>query len=199
MSAHVLVETRHRRLGVAAIAAGVLIFAGQAGELVFGSPSDLIDALFVASFAAGVIALALAFWELRGLLTSRAGRIGSRLALVGVVLLSLFAIQVLVEVLRTGEIPENFLLFALGFLLLLFAHPLIGLGLRAVELFGRAWVLPFIAALGIVVFVTAGEKLGPVHDIGLFVFEGAWVALGFAVLRVRAQPPPEAEAIHSAA
>lgn len=192
-----MAEARHRRLGVAAIAAGLLYFAGQAGELVFGSPSEFVDVVFILLGVAGFIALAVAFWDLRGLLTTRAGRIGGRLALAGMVLLGLFSIQVLVEAVRTGDLPDNFVLFALGFLLLLVAHPLIGLGLRAVAWFGRAWVLPFIAALGIVVFVTAGDRLGPTHDIGLFVFEGAWVAFGIAVLRARHEPQPGA-AVHPA-
>jgi hypothetical protein len=46
-----------RRTGVAAILAGALVFAGQGGELVFGSPWDAVDAVFVALWAGGVDAL----------------------------------------------------------------------------------------------------------------------------------------------
>jgi hypothetical protein len=172
-----------KRLGLAAVGAGLLYFAGQGGELVFGSPSQVADVVFILLVIGGFVGLGIAFWELRSALTTRAGRIGVRFAFAGMLFLTLFSLQVLVEALRTGELPDNFVLFALGFLLLLVAHPLIGLGLRAPGSFGHAWVLPFIAALGIVVFVTAGDSLGPTHDIGLFVFEWAWIAFGLAVLR----------------
>ena len=102
--------------------------------------------------------------------------------------LALFSIQVLVEALRTGDLPDNFALFAVGFLFLLVAHPLVALGLRRQRAFGHAWLFFFVAVLGIAVFVTAGDALGPVHDIGLFVFEGAWVAFGVAVLRASREP-----------
>jgi hypothetical protein len=41
-------------------------------------------------------------------------------------------------------------------------------------------VLPLVGAAGIVVAITVEDG---VHDVGLFVFEGAWVGLGFALLR----------------
>ena len=182
----------HRRLGLASIAAGALFFAGQAGELVFGSPSTLVDVVFIVLGVAGFGALAVAFWELRGLMTSRSGRIGIRLALAGMAFLGLFSIQLLVEAVRTGDVPENFLLFAAAFLLLLVAHPLVALGLRRYAWLGHAWLLLFAAVAGILVFITAGDALGPVHDIGLFVFEGAWIAFGIAVLRARPEAIPAA-------
>ena len=59
---------------------------------------------------------------------------------------------------------------------------------------GRAWLLPIVAVVGIVVALTGGEN--PIHDVGLFVFEGAWVALGVAILRAdRLAPRPSAEAV----
>ena len=101
------------RTAVAAILAGVLYFAGQAGDLVFRS-----SPVFVALGVAGIVALGVAFWGLRDIvLGTRRGRIGIRLALAGFALLALFAIQLVVEQIRTGEVPENFILFALGFLL----------------------------------------------------------------------------------
>ena len=42
-----MATSSRRRLGIASIAAGALYFAGQAGELVFGSPSDVVDVVFV--------------------------------------------------------------------------------------------------------------------------------------------------------
>jgi hypothetical protein len=164
-----------RRTGVAAIVAGALIFAGQGGELVFDSPEVVFAVLGVGGF----IALAVALWGLRGLMVTRMGRVGSRVSLAGVVLLGLFGVQVLVELIRTGDIPENFVLFALGFLLILVGQLLFARDLR--HAIGRAWVLPLVAVAGLIVALAGGEN--PIHDLGLFVFEGAWVVLGAALLR----------------
>jgi hypothetical protein len=175
------------RTGLAAILAGVLIFAGQAGELVFGSPSDRVTVVYVLLYGGGVIALAVALWGLRALAGStRLGRIGVWLTLSGVAVLGLFIIQVMVQVVRTGEVPENFLLFALGFVLAVFGHLLFARGLR--RPFGHAWVIPLIAAAGAIVALTV--EADPYHDLGLFLFEGAWVALGFALMRRRSSPVP---------
>jgi hypothetical protein len=175
------------RTAIAAILAGALIFAGQAGELVFGS--DHGDAVFAGLGSAGFVALAVALWGLRELIVgTRLGRIGMRLALVGVGLLGLFAVQVGVELIRTGEIPENFILFALGFLLVLVGQLLFARDLRPT--LGRGWLLPIAAVVGLVVALGAGDN--PVHDVGLFVFEGAWVALGVAVFRAERRRAPEA-------
>jgi hypothetical protein len=121
-----MASSSESRTGVCAIVAGALIFAGQAGELVFGSPSDLVGAVFVALFGLGVAALVVAIWRLGGLVSrSKVGRIGWRICVAGVVFLGLFAVQALVA-------------------------------------------------------ITVEDG---VHDIGLFVFEGAWIGLGVALLR----------------
>jgi hypothetical protein len=166
-----------RRTGVAAILVGALIFAGHGGELVFGS-SGFLKVLFPILFSGGVIALAVALWGLRRMATTRVGRVGVRLMLAGLVFLALFAVHVLVEVIRSGDIPENFVLFALGFLLLLVGQLLLARDLR--HSLGWAWVLPLVAVVGLILALAGGEN--PVHDIGLFVFEGAWVVLGVALL-----------------
>jgi hypothetical protein len=155
------------RTGVAAILAGVLIFAGQAGELAFGPASDAQTAIEVALSALGIAALVAAIWRLGGLVSTRMGRIGWRVSVAGVVFLGLFAVQAVVTVALTGDIPDNFILFGLGFLLLFFGHLLIAPGLR--ETLGRAWLLPFVGAAGILVAITL--DVDPIHDIGLFVFE----------------------------
>ena len=147
-----LASSRDSRTAVAAILAGVLIFAGQTGELVFGDGSDAL------------LALEVTLWSLG--------------ALAGVALLGLFAVQVVITVAVTGDVPGNFILFGLGFLLLFVGHLLIATGLR--DALGRAWLLPLVAAAGIIVAITL--NVDPIHDIGLFVFEGAWVALGVALL-----------------
>jgi hypothetical protein len=166
------------RTGVAAILAGVLIFAGQAGELAFG---DAVGPLWVALGVLGIAALVVAIWGLGSLVTTKTGRIGWRVCVGGVALLGLFAVQTVITVTLTGDIPGNFILFGLGFLMLFVGHVLIATGLR--DALGRAWILPLAGAAGILVAITL--NIDPIHDIGLFVFEGAWVALGIALLRTQ--------------
>ena len=172
------------RTGVAAILAGVLIFAGQGGQLVFGDAVS--DAVYASFGSAGFVALSVALWGIRHLLAgTRTGRIGIRLALMGVAFLGLFAVHVFVELIRTGEIPANFILFLIGFLLILVGQLLFARDLRPA--LGRAWVLPIVAVAGLVMAL-ALDTVG-LHDIGLFVFEGAWVGLGVATLRRAAEVP----------
>jgi hypothetical protein len=147
-----------------------------------------VDAVFVALVGAGIVALGVALWGLRDLIAgTRPGRIGLWLALGGVGLLALFAIQAMVEAIRTGDVPENFILFGLGFLLLIVGHLLFARDLR--PSLGRAWLLPIAAVAGaIVALVTEAD---PVHDIGLFVFEGAWAWLGVTLLRAEPHRRPD--------
>ena len=175
-----------QRTGVAAILAGALLFVGQGGELVFDTP----EALWATIGLGGFVALAFAVWGLRQLVgTTRMGRIGIRMALVGVGFLCLFVVHVAVELLRTGDVPENFILFLIGFLLVLVGQLLFARDLRPIV--GRAWLLPIVAVAGLVMALFL-NAVG-LHDIGLFVFEGAWVGLGIALLR-RPEPAPSAEA-----
>jgi hypothetical protein len=171
--------TSRSRTGVAAILAGALTFAGQGGELVSGSPTRF-GVLWIVLVIGGFVALAVALWGLREVIEgTRLGRIGMRVALVGVGFLVLFAVQVVVEQFRTGDIPENFVLFGLGFLLILVGQLLFARDLRPAV--GRAWMLPIVAVVGLVMALFL-NSVG-LHDIGLFVFEGAWIGLGVALLR----------------
>ena len=178
------------RTGVTAILAGVLYFAGQSGELAFG---NALNPLWVALGVLGIAALVVAIWGLGRLVNTRIGRIGWRMSVAGVVVLGLFAVQALITVAVTGDIPENFILFGLGFLLLFVGHLLIATGLR--DAVGRAWMLPLVGAAGILIAITL--NLDPIHDIGLFVFEGAWVALGISVLRTEGRRQPVAAQLWS--
>ncbi|HEX7254447.1 MAG TPA: hypothetical protein VF236_00820 [Gaiellaceae bacterium] len=180
------------RTGVAAILAGALYFAGQGGELVFGSPSRFVDVLFIVLGIGGFVALGVALWGLREVIEgTRLGRIGMRLALVGVGFLGLFAVQLAVEQVRTGDLPDNFALFAIGFLLILVGQLLFARDLRPA--LAAAWVLPIVAVAGLVMALFL-NSVG-LHDIGLFVFEGAWVGLGVALLRSRERREPQAAAV----
>lgn len=172
-----------RRAGVAAIVAGVFIFAGQAGELVFGS-GGVLRVVLPLLFSLGVGALGVAFWELRRVVVGRVGRIGIRTALVGFLLLALFSVQLLVEAVRTGDLPDNFVLFGLGFLLVVIGQLLFAPDLR--HRFGRAWILPIVSLVGLIIALAL--DVDPVHDIGLFVFEAAWVVLGVTLIRHRRSP-----------
>jgi hypothetical protein len=175
-----MAEGRPARTGIAAILAGTLYFLGQGGELVFDEP----EWPFIVLGALGFAALAVAVWGLRPLVGGRSGRWGWRLLAAGSALLGLFAIQTLITAAVTGDVPDNFILFGLGLVLLFVGHLVIAPGLRAA--LGGAWVLPLVAAAGIVVAI--GVNVDPIHDIGLFVFEGAWIALGVALLRVETVP-----------
>jgi hypothetical protein len=50
-------------------------------------------------------------------------------------------------------------------------------------------VLPLVGAADILVAITL--DVDPIRDIHLFVFEGAWVALGVTLLRAEHRPRPE--------
>src|SRR5687767_11560276 len=174
-------QRSRRRTGFAAVMAGRVIFAGQSGPLVFGSPSRLVDVVFVVLGGIGLIALGVAVWGLRGLVSgSRRGRVGWWIGIAGTGLLGLFAVQAGVSMVRIGEVPENFVLFLVGFLLLVVGQVLFARDLR--HHLGWAWILPLVAVVGLIAALTATDALGPTHDIGLFIFEAAWVALGVALL-----------------
>jgi hypothetical protein len=133
--------------------------------------------VFVVLWAGGVLALGIAFAGLGTLLRgSRAGQIAAWLGIAGSALLAAFAVQTTIEVARTGEVPESFVLFALGFLLLFFAHLLIVLPLQRLAV-GAGWMLPLVALAGglaTAVDVDPAGRVPSIHDLGLFVCEGAW-------------------------
>jgi hypothetical protein len=178
-----------QRTGVAAILAGALLFAGQGGELVF---DDTAGDLWLTLGIGGFVALPVAIWGLRELVgATPMGRIGIRMALAGAAFLCLFAVQLAVEEIRTGDLPDNFILFLIGFLLILVGQLLFARDLRAAV--GRAWILPIVAVVGLVMALFL-NAVG-LHDIGLFVFEGAWVGLGIALLRRPESAPAAATAV----
>ena len=177
------------RTGLAAILAGALWFAGQGGELAFDEFGG--ETVFVALGVAGIVALGLACWGLRPIVSgTRRGRVGIRLALAGFALLALFAIQLVVEEIRTGDLPDNFILFGLGFLLVTVGQLLFARDLKPT--IGRAWILPLVAVAGLAVALTVTSW---VHDVGLFVFEAGWIGLGVALVRAARRHDAAAVAI----
>lgn len=174
-------ESALRRMGLAGVAGGVLFFLGQGGELVFGDDSRPIFAVLVTFMALAVVGFGVAFLAMRQVLdASRAGRVGATIGVVGDAFLVAFAVQLAVSAVRTGEVPQNFALFAVGFLLVLVAHLVVARPLRVV--LGTAWWLSPAAAVALLVALMTNE-IYIWHDLGLFVFEGCWVAMGLLALR----------------
>ena len=171
-----------RRMGLAAIAAGVCFFLGQGGELVFGDDSRGLFAVIVALLAVAVIGFVVAFLAMRDVLrSSRAGRVGATIGLVGALFLVAFAVQLGVAAVRTGEVPENFALFAVGFLLILVAHAVVARPLAAV--IGGAWWLSLVAGATLLTALVANE-IYIWHDLALFAFEACWVVMGVLAYRL---------------
>jgi hypothetical protein len=183
-----------RRTGRAAVAAGVLLSASVAAELVWtvqrpdGTVTNLGGfALYLAAWTAGAIALVVALFGLGGSRSAagplpRIGRIGRGIALAGAALLVAFGAVGLVTALVTGAPAEwSFLIFAVGLLLILIAAVPLALGLRRAGGLGGWWVAVLVAGAG--ALVALGAAVDPWHDLGLFVCFAAWAVLGLRLLR----------------
>jgi hypothetical protein len=190
--------TAARRTGVALVAAGVLLSASVAAELAWSvqRPDGTVTSpagfgLYLAAWTAGALALVVALLGLGGVRSvagplPRSGRIGRAISLAGAVLLVAFGAAGLVTALVDGRPAEwSFLLFAGGLLLFLVAAVPLALGLRRAGGLGGWWVTVLVAGAG--VLVGLGASADPWHDLGLFVFFGAWVALGGRLLLVGAR------------
>lgn len=174
-------DARLRLMGRAAIAAGLLFFLGQGTELVVGDDVRAVYVALVTALALAVLAFTTAFVAMRGVLASaRLGRAGATTGVVGAGFLVAFAVQLAISAATTGQVPENFILFAVGFLLIVVAHLLVARPLRAV--LGGAWWLSVAAALTLLVALAVDEVF-LWHDLALFAFEACWVAIGALTLR----------------
>jgi hypothetical protein len=184
---------RDRRTGGAAVAAGTLLFASVAAELLWTvqRPDGTVTnpagfALYLTTWSAGAGALVVALLGLGGPGSvagplGRGGRIGRGIALAGAGLLVVFGVVGLVSALVTGApVEESFLLFAVGLLLVGIGAVPLALAVRR-SAPGRMWFAVLAAAAG--ALVALGAAVDPWHDLGLFLFCGAWIALG---LRLRA-------------
>jgi len=169
------------RMGAAAVAAGTLLFLGQSGELVFGDESRPVYALLVGLLVAAVVSFEVAFWNMQKVLVgSRTGRVGARIGVVGGLFLLIFAVQLAISAVESGDVPDNFALFGLGFLLILVAQVVVARPLASVV--GGAWWLSLVAAAALLVALVANEVF-IWHDLGLIVFEACWVAMGWLTRR----------------
>lgn len=177
-----------RTTGIAAVAAGVLMFLSVATELIWqvqhpdGSIASVPGIVaYLVAFVVGAAALGVAVHGLGpATAMSRAGRIGRRLSVAGAALLTTFALVFLATALLTGTpLEASFLLFLVGFLLLIAGSVPLALGLRRSGAFGRWWVAVLVAGAGALVGVVAESA---VHEVGLFTFDAAWAALGVRLL-----------------
>ena len=186
-------------IGAAAIAYGVLFsLSNLFSEFLLPAerPSGEITRLglfvvYVGAYGLGAFALVPALRALdrvyreRGTI-ARAGSIGLRVAAVGAALHALFALLYLVTAAATGEAAEAlFLVFALGFLLLI-----AGSITAAVSII-RVRVEPLLGALLLGTAVAAVVTIAtpaPIHDAALFLFAGGWIAIGLVLVLVRRLP-----------
>lgn len=188
--------TTTRRTGSAAVAAGALLFASVAAELVRpvqqpdGTVTDRAGfALYLGGWVLGAAALVVALSGLRCLgPLPRPGRIGGRICLTGAALLLAFGVVALATGLAGGSpLEASFLLFALGLLLLGIGAVPLALGLRRTGTLGGWW--PAVLGVTAGALVALGTAADPWHDLGLFLFFAAWVGLGVGLLRVASAPP----------
>jgi hypothetical protein len=179
------------RTGASAIAAGLLLFASVFAEILVsvereGRITNLpLASLYIAGFVAGAAALIVALNGLRQLPAHaslrRAGRIGFWTAIGGATLLLLFATQALVSTAATGDEPGGFVLFGLGFLLLVGGQIVAGFSILragAARAMGRLLLLASAAAV-----IAVAVPADPFHDLGLFLFDAAWIGIGFGLLK----------------
>lgn len=185
-----------RRTGSAAVAAGALLFASVAAELVWtvqrpdGTVTNLAGfALYLTAWTGGSVALVVALVGLGGARSvtgplPRSGHIGRGIALIGAVLLAGFGAVCLATALATGAPAEwSFLLFAVGLLLMPVSAVPLALGLRRAGRLGGWWATVLVGGAGALVGLLA--EADPWHDLGLFVFFTSWVALGVRLLGAR--------------
>ena len=185
-----------RRTGRAAVAAGVLLSASVAAELVWtvqrpdGTVTNLGGfTVYLVAWTAGAVALVVALLGLGGSRSAagplpRIGRIGRGIALAGAALLVSFGAVGLITALVSGAPAEwSFLLFAVGLLLVLVASVPLALGLRRAGGLGSWWVTVLVAGAG--ALVALGAAADPWHDLGLFLHFAAWVVLGLRLLLAR--------------
>lgn len=186
------------RTGAAAIAAGVLFaLSNLFGEYLLPAERDGdilrlgLFLVFVAAYGIGALALAYALRGLRLLNRHRIGRAGSlglRVATVGAALQVGFAALYFATAAATGDAADSaFFLFALGFLLLIIGCLMAGVSMMSMQVLRRTGLLLLLtAAAAIVIIVTPA----PVHDVGLFAYDAAWILIGLDQLRRRHPPAP---------
>lgn len=187
-------------IGAGAITYGVLYFLSNLfGEFLLPAekPSGEITVLwrfliYVGAWGLGASALVPALRALdrvyrrRGRIT-RAGSVGLRLAAAGAALQALFAAVYFGTAAATGDAADAaFLLFALGFLLMIAGSFTAGVSLIRTGTEPSVGALLLVAAVAAVVLIVTPY---PVHDVALFTFAVTWIAIGSVLVRpVRLAP-----------
>lgn len=181
------------RTGAAAITAGVLLaLSNLFGEYLLPAEHDGeivrlgLFLIYVAAYGLGALALAYALHGLRAFHRdhiTRAGSGGLIVAAVGASLHALFAAIYFATAAATGDAAGSaFVLFALGFLLLIVGGLISGVSMiRTHPLRRTGLLLVLTSAAAIITIVTSA----PAHDFGLFLFDAAWIAIGLDQLNRR--------------
>ena len=180
-----------QRTGTSAITAGLLLFASVFAEYLFSAENDgkvtnvPVLSLYIAGFVAGTAALIVALNGLRVLPAHaslrRAGRVGFWTAIGGATLVLVFADQALVSTAATGDEPGGFVLFGLGFLLVVGGQIAAGLSvLRAGAARATGSLLLLASAAAVIAVAVPAD---PFHDLGLFLLDAAWIGIGLGLLR----------------
>lgn len=177
--------------GRKAVAAGVLMAAGVAGEWVLNpqeSDGTVVDrlvlALLLGATTTGFGLLFLATRSLRSerIRQTRLARAGAFMSMTGAAVLTAFGIAYLTTALATGAPFEPlFVAFALGMLLLSIGPVTWGLSLRRQSPAPGVWQL--LAVSGVAAFAAIAVPYDPWHDVSLTAMFAAWAALGACLVR----------------
>ena len=181
------------RTGAAAIAAGALLaLSNLFGEYLLPAERDgdivrLVPFLvIVAAYGVGALALGYALRGLRKLhrhRIRRAGSLGLHVATVGAALQVAFAALYFATAAVTGDAADSaFFLFALGFLLLIVGGLMAGVSMIRMHVLRRTGLLLLLTAASAIVLIVTPA---PAHDVGLFVYDAAWILIGLDQLSRR--------------
>jgi hypothetical protein len=182
-----------RRAGIAASVGGPLLFVGAVASTVVSAQqpdgtvtNPTLFALYTITFTVGAALLAYALLAVQALHRTtgetppRSFRIGTRISVVGFVLLVLFGVIVAATGLATGAPSEaSFVAFGLGFLLTAIGQAALAAGLRRAGILRRLWIAPLVAAAGALTALVAPDLW---HDLGLLTLTAAWTTLGAGLL-----------------
>lgn len=182
-----------RRTGAQAVLGGVLLTASVGAELIKpvqrpdGTTTDpVFQTIYLALWLAGSVLLILAALGLGAMLRAdgarRSATIGMWLSVAGAVCFALYTIGGLAGVVTGSYFESAFVLFLVAFPLLILGNVALGVAARSGSVPRGTWLLLWLAAIGLVVALVT--DVDPFHDIGLFVFFGSWIILGFRLWRV---------------
>ncbi len=179
--------------GAAAITAGVLFFLSNLfSEFLLPGEEDGeivrlgLGLVYIAAYGFGALALVLAlrglaiFHRGRGRLT-RAGHNGLRVAAAGAALHAVFAAVYFATAAATGDAADAaFFLYAFGFLFLIGGSITAGVSMIRTGAQRPLGALLLVAAAAAIITIVTPA---PIHDVGYFLFDAAWVGVGLVLIR----------------